>query len=138
MSAVAAGSSAVTPVHPQHRDVLPIPLLAGTPVLKQPIAMRPRRHGYFHCSHLEEELLNRLGGGRQDSSDDFRTVKTSRSLSAMDEKKIVRTAERMIEYANGEWQVTAEMVNKALKVKCCVRVVLSMSRGLCENVRFFI
>ena len=60
----------------------------------------------------------------------------ARSLSAMDEKKIVRTAERMIEYANGEWQVTAEMVNKALKVKCFVRVVLSMSRGLCGNVRF--
>ena len=61
----------------------------------------------------------------------------ARSLSAMDEKKIVRTAERMIEYANGEWQVTAEMVKKTLKLKCCVRVVLSMSRRLCENVRFF-
>ena len=60
----------------------------------------------------------------------------SRSLSAMDDKKIVRTAERMVEYADGEWQVTAEIVKKALKLKCCVRVALSMFRGLCENVMF--
>ena len=33
--------------------------------------------------------------------------------------------------------VTADMVKKALKLKCCVRAVLSMSRGLCEDVMFF-
>ena len=76
MSVVAAGCSAVTPVHPQHKDVLPIPLLADTPVLKQPTAMKLRRHWYFHSSHLEEELLSRLGGGRQDCSDGFGTVET--------------------------------------------------------------
>ena len=118
MNAVAAGSSAVTPVHPQHKDVLLIPLLAGTPVLKQPIAM---------------SRMKQLRTRREPSH-----TGRARSLSAMNGKKIVRTAERMIEYANGEWQDTAEMVNKALKVNCCVRVVLSMSRGLCENVRFCI
>ena len=47
-----------------------------------------------------------------------------RLLSPKDEARVVRTAERMVRQADGEWQVTADMIKKALKLKCCVRVVL--------------
>ena len=44
-------------------------------------------------------------------------------LSPKMEAKVVRTAERMIQQAESEWQVTADMIRKALKLKCCLRVV---------------
>lgn len=45
-------------------------------------------------------------------------------LSAKEETKIVRITGRMVEQADGEWQVTAEMIKKALKLTCCTRVIL--------------
>ena len=47
-----------------------------------------------------------------------------RLLSKVDEARVERTAERMIQQAGREWQVTASMVRKALKLKCCDRVIL--------------
>ena len=61
--------------------------------------------------------LSRARGGR-------RRVGRPRLLTPKQEKKIVRTADRMIEQADGEWQVTADMVKQALKLKCCTRVFL--------------
>ena len=60
----------------------------------------------------------RLRGGRPG-------VGRPRHLSPKEEAKIVRMTDRMIEQADGEWQVTADMVKKALKLKCCTRVILN-------------
>ena len=46
-----------------------------------------------------------------------------RALTPKQEKKVVRAAEQMIRQADGEWQVTADMVKAALKLKCCTRVI---------------
>ena len=61
MNVVSAGPSVATLVHPQHKDVFPPLPLAGTPALKEPTVstLKPRRHGYSHFRHLEEELLSR-------------------------------------------------------------------------------
>ena len=47
-----------------------------------------------------------------------------KKLSAADEGRVERVAERMIQQAGSEWLVTAGMVKKALKLKCCDRVIL--------------
>ena len=48
-----------------------------------------------------------------------------RSLSKAVEKKVAKTAESLIQAAEGEWQVTAAMVRDVLKLKCCERTILS-------------
>ena len=40
------------------------------------------------------------------------------------EAKVLRAAERLVQAAKGEWQVTAAMIKDALKLKCCDRVIL--------------
>ena len=60
----------------------------------------------------------RSGGGHR------RAGRPSR-LSPKEETKIVRITDRMIEQADGEWQVTADMVKKAVKLKCCTRTILN-------------
>ena len=118
MNVVSAGPSVATLVHPQHKDVFPPLPLAGTPALKEPTVstLKPRHHGYSHFRHLEEELLSRwVAEGKTAAmisellKRDLSTVASrmkqlrtrhgashtgrSCSLSAMDEKKIARTAE---------------------------------------------
>ena len=62
----------------------------------------------------------RLSAGRRKT----RRVGRPRAVSPADGAKIERTAERMIQKADAEWWVTASMVKRALKLKCCDRVIL--------------
>ena len=116
-----------------------------------------RPNGYSHFAKHEVELVQKWakkgktaseisGLLDRDLSSVARRMKLGRSrptgsqagrprlLSAKDEKKAVRAAERLIQDACGEWQVTAEMVRKALKLKCCDRVLLNALHN--HNVYF--
>ena len=105
---------------------------------------RPR--GYTHVTEHEEQLLRRWTAQGKAAAEiaelldrDVFTVARRmqragmvgrgatagrpRALSSDDEKRVVRTAERLIQQADGEWQVTADLIKTALKLKCCARVV---------------
>ena len=46
------------------------------------------------------------------------------ALTREKEMRVVAATEELIQLADGEWLVTAAMIKKALKLKCCDRVVL--------------
>ena len=103
--------------------------------------------GYRHFAEHEDTLLRRWSDEGMPASEiakllgrDLSTV--ARRMKRVDEggdplhagrpyilthekeEKIVVAAEELIQLADGEWQVTAGVIKKALKLKCCDRTVL--------------
>ena len=122
---------------------------AGKRVLKHSMkrAMKKRVKGYSHFSEAENNLLGKMkrkGKTPQEVADvldrdlsavarhfkrldrgvDVASVGRQPALTEVQQDKLVSTAESMIEAANSNYQVTADMVTKACKISSSDQVAL--------------